>query len=397
VTGIVTCGRDCSINPYAVVRGNVKLGDGVRVGAHASILGFNHTMAPGIEVFRQPLTSRGIVVGDDVWVGSHVVVLDGVTVGSHAVLAAGAIVTKDVPAGAVVAGNPARFLRWRVTPAGDPATGRIEHVLAELAERARHQLPQILERAWDASLSLYRDRAGTPPTVRAQCDAIELSFLLSGAPPSQLIAEAQVDRLRGWQHPVSGLVPSLDVDGRPAEHADPDDPDVAYHVLCVGYALDLLGSEFAIAPRAYSEATLAELVRRLDALTWDTDPWNAGHWVDALGTAELWARRRGESSGGMLEALFGWLTTRCDPVTGMWGSATSDQGLRLVVNGFYRASRGTFAQFGVGLPNPHHVVDTVLEHVTDERWFSPLVLSACGVLDIAHPSLAHPLERLEDG
>src|SRR5690625_2434633 len=82
-------------------------------------------MEPHTEVFRQPLTSRGITIGDDVWIGSHVVVLDGVTVGDRAVLAAGAVVTKDVPAGAVVGGNPARLIQWRVPPAaeaGSPAT-----------------------------------------------------------------------------------------------------------------------------------------------------------------------------------------------------------------------------------------------------------------------------------
>ena len=112
LTGSLRAGADCSINPYTVVRGRVELGDGVRIGAHASILGFNHTMSdPDLPVFRQPLTSAGVRVGDDVWIGSHVVILDGVTVGDRSVLAAGAVVTKDVPAGAVVGGNPARRIR----------------------------------------------------------------------------------------------------------------------------------------------------------------------------------------------------------------------------------------------------------------------------------------------
>lgn len=386
LTGTLACGRDCSINAYAVVRGRVELGDGVRVGAHTSILGFNHMMAPGLEVFRQPLTSRGISIGDDVWVGSHVVVLDGITIGSHAVLAAGAVVTKDVPEGAVVAGNPARFLRWRVAPAIEtPATARLEQTLAAFAERARRQLPEMLERSWDASLALFVDRPGSTPTVRAQCDAIELSYLLTGAPPGQLSVDAQVGRLRGWQHPASGLVPSLGNGGHQLDDADPDDPDVAYHVLCVGYALDLLGSELPVPPHAYSDRTPGELVQWLDELPWSTDPWSAGHWVDALGTATLWARRRGESLDGTLETLLGWLTSRTDSATGMWGCATSEQGLRLVVNGFYRASRGTFAQFGVDVPNQQRVIDTVLEHVADERWFSPLAISACDLLDVVHP------------
>ena len=44
----------------------------------------------------------------------------------------------------------------------------------------------------------------------------------------------------------------------------------------------------------------------------------------------------------------------------MWGGATADDGLLQPVNGYYRASRGTFAQFGVPLPHPERVIDTVL-------------------------------------
>lgn len=50
LTGRLRTGADCSINPYAVVRGEVTLDDGVRVGAHTSILGFNHSMAPDTSV-----------------------------------------------------------------------------------------------------------------------------------------------------------------------------------------------------------------------------------------------------------------------------------------------------------------------------------------------------------
>ncbi len=49
-----------------------------------------------------------VVIGDRVWVGTRAVVLKGVTIGDGAVVAAGAVVSKDVPAGAVVAGIPAR-------------------------------------------------------------------------------------------------------------------------------------------------------------------------------------------------------------------------------------------------------------------------------------------------
>ncbi len=54
-----------------------------------------------------------MVIGDNVWIGEHVSVLPGVTVGDGAILNAHAVVTKDVPAGTIVAGVPARVIkRW---------------------------------------------------------------------------------------------------------------------------------------------------------------------------------------------------------------------------------------------------------------------------------------------
>ena len=129
VTDSLRTGRDCSMNPYTVIRGKVELGDAVRIGAHTSLLGFNHTMSdPDVEVHRQPLTSRGIRIGNDVWIGSHVVILDGVQVGDRSVVAAGAVVTKDVPAGAVVAGNPAKVLKWRIPELTPSVAAQIGHL-----------------------------------------------------------------------------------------------------------------------------------------------------------------------------------------------------------------------------------------------------------------------------
>ena len=58
--------------------------------------------------------SKGaIVVGSDVWIGTDCLILSGVTIGQGAVLAAGSVITKDVPPYAIVAGNPARVIKYR--------------------------------------------------------------------------------------------------------------------------------------------------------------------------------------------------------------------------------------------------------------------------------------------
>lgn len=59
------------------------------------------------------VTRGPIVLGHDVWIGHAAIVLSGVTIGTGAVIAAGTIVTKDVPPYGVVAGNPARLLKYR--------------------------------------------------------------------------------------------------------------------------------------------------------------------------------------------------------------------------------------------------------------------------------------------
>jgi acetyltransferase-like isoleucine patch superfamily enzyme len=63
------------------------------------------------EYEREP--NKWVSIGNDVWIGHSAIVLPGVNIGDGAVVGAGAIITKDVPAYAIVAGNPARLLRYR--------------------------------------------------------------------------------------------------------------------------------------------------------------------------------------------------------------------------------------------------------------------------------------------
>ena len=71
-------------------------------------------------VIDQPRTSRGITLGDNVWLGTGAKVLDGVRIGSHVVVGANAVVTEDLPDGAIAAGVPARVLRLRSEAGAKP-------------------------------------------------------------------------------------------------------------------------------------------------------------------------------------------------------------------------------------------------------------------------------------
>jgi len=392
VTHHLEAGDDCTINPFAVVRGSVTLGNGVRIGAHTSIIGFNHSMDPATPVFRQPTATKGIVIGDDVWIGSNAVVVDGVTIGDHSIIAAGAVVTKDVAAWSVVGGNPATWIRDRRDGRREvsaPTGEDLAEKLRKFADAARGQASAILERSWDGRWAggLFVDRPGAVPTVRAQCDAVEIADLLLGSEPVQLSRDEHIRRLRAAQDPASGLVPPLGPDGLP-EHRSPvfGTNDATYHVLSVGYALDLLGSSFAHPVHAVAKMTAAELHAALEQQPWEASAWAAGAWIDAWATAAHWNAAMGATNEpGALEALFGWLVTRVDPWTGTWGSPSSDEGRLQVINGYYRLARGSFAQCGVPVPYPERVVDTVLDHARDARYFAPGRQNACNVLDVAHP------------
>lgn len=88
--------------------GGIHIGDGCQIGHNVVFATLNHDLAPERRRFMHPAP---IWLGKNVWVGSNSTILPGVTVGDNAVVAAGAVVTKDVPAGAVVGGVPAKLLK----------------------------------------------------------------------------------------------------------------------------------------------------------------------------------------------------------------------------------------------------------------------------------------------
>lgn len=108
--GPLTLGNDVSVNAGARLDGGRKglvIGDGTRIASGAALYAFDHGLKSDRDLKDQPVRSRGIHLGRDVWIGANACVTDGVSIGDHAVVAMGAVVTRDVPDWAIVAGVPA--------------------------------------------------------------------------------------------------------------------------------------------------------------------------------------------------------------------------------------------------------------------------------------------------
>jgi acetyltransferase-like isoleucine patch superfamily enzyme len=110
-----TIGKFCSIGP-GVLCGVGKHPSSVFVSTHPSF--YSTSCQGGIAFVDRSLFGEQapITIGHDVWIGARAIVLDGVTVGNGAIIGAAAVVTKDVPAYAVVGGVPARVLKYRFSP-----------------------------------------------------------------------------------------------------------------------------------------------------------------------------------------------------------------------------------------------------------------------------------------
>ena len=107
-------GQECTISAYR----RVRIGEQCVIADRAMFIDFDHGM---VEVER-PIRLQGIYkdeveVGSNVWVGYGACILRGVAVGDNSVLGTSSVITKDVPANAVVGGVPARLLRMREAPA----------------------------------------------------------------------------------------------------------------------------------------------------------------------------------------------------------------------------------------------------------------------------------------
>lgn len=114
--GFVEIGERTSIGCNAVLGagGGIRIGNNVLIGQSVNLHSENHVFDDPTRLIReQGVSYQGIVIEDDVWIGSQAVILNGVTIGRGSVIGAGAVVTRSVPPMTIVIGVPARVIRRR--------------------------------------------------------------------------------------------------------------------------------------------------------------------------------------------------------------------------------------------------------------------------------------------
>ena len=110
--GDVIIGNHTRIGLHNTIIGPVTIGSHVNLAQGITITALNHNFDDSEKrIDQQGISTKEVVLEDDIWVGANAVILPGVTIGEHAVVAAGAIVTKDVPPHSLVAGVPAKVIR----------------------------------------------------------------------------------------------------------------------------------------------------------------------------------------------------------------------------------------------------------------------------------------------
>ena len=112
-TGVNTVIKHAEIGKYCSISWNVSITGNTHNYKTLSPHPLSHFPSFGFVEEVTPLENKTIKIGNDVWIGMNACVLPGVEIGDGAIIGAGSVVTKDVPAYAIVVGNPAKVIKYR--------------------------------------------------------------------------------------------------------------------------------------------------------------------------------------------------------------------------------------------------------------------------------------------
>ena len=115
--GDITAGPGLSVNTYSILysgKAGLMIGENVRIAAHALIIPENHNFERlDIPIRSQGLSSRGVTIGSDVWIGAGAKILDGALIGDGCVIGANSVVIGHIPPFSVAVGAPAKVVKSR--------------------------------------------------------------------------------------------------------------------------------------------------------------------------------------------------------------------------------------------------------------------------------------------
>ena len=111
----ISIGDNSGLGVNCQVRGPLEIGDNVMMGPDVRIMTAKHnTTRTDIPMCKQGhFPKQKVTIGDDVWIGASVIIMPGITIGNGSIIGAGAVITKNVPEYAVVAGVPAKIIKYR--------------------------------------------------------------------------------------------------------------------------------------------------------------------------------------------------------------------------------------------------------------------------------------------
>lgn len=123
--GVIKVGDRVFINSYSFIRPNVTIEDDVSLGQHVRLISDTHEISTGSRRTGTPRHDP-ITIGRGCWIGAGATVLGGVTIGERSIVAAGAVVTKDMPANALIGGVPAKVIGFYEDVDGVAVLNRVD-------------------------------------------------------------------------------------------------------------------------------------------------------------------------------------------------------------------------------------------------------------------------------